>query len=180
MSRAPRAGARWRRRLALGVATMVAAASLTLIGVSSPTSLSVAKAGAAAACQSDGTGGCTTSLPCASGACPTIDATPVGDLSNGQFIYVKASHFPTGDTMRVAICSTQYSPSLDPADPNCLNGLWAADYWSPTQVPIAQDPAHANLTEVSLPAFYDQSGGGDSPLPSHDVLNANGVGSGFF
>ncbi len=181
MSRAPRRpGVRWRRRSALVVAMVVASACLTVIGVSSPTSLSVAEAGAAAACQSDGSGGCTTTLPCASGACPTVDATPVSDLTDGQFIYVKASHFPTGDTMRVAICSTQYSPSLDPADPNCLNGLWEADYWSPTQVPIAQDPAHANLTEVSLPAFYDQSGGGDSPLPSHDVLNANGVGSGFF
>ncbi len=158
----------------------MAAASLTVIGVSSPTSLSVAKAGAASACQSDGSGGCTITLPCAGKDCPTVDASPVNDLSDGQYMYVKASHFPSGDTMRVAICSTQSTASPDPADPNCLNGLWEANYWSPTQVPIAQDPSQANLTEVSLPAFFDQSGGGDSPLPSHDVLNVNGVGSGFF
>ena len=39
---------------------------------------------------------------------------------------------------------------------------------------------NANLSQVSIPVFFDAAGSGDDPLPSHDVLNANGAGKGFF
>ena len=48
------------------------------------------------------------------------------------------------------------------------------------QIPISQDAANANLSQVSIPVFFDAAGSGDDPLPSHDVLNANGAGKGFF
>ena len=132
------------------------------------------RAGASPACQSDGSNGCTAKLPCPTTNCPTVDVAPITDLSDGQYVFIKATSFPSGDTMRVAICSTSPKDSPDPTDPSCLNGNWEANYWDPTQVPISQDPANANLSQVSIPVFYDAAGSGDSPLPSHDVLNVNG------
>ena len=73
-------------------------------------------------CHSDGGLGCTATIPCSSHACPTLDVAPVSDLVDSQYIYVKATSFPTGDTMRVAICSTSPTVSPDPTDPTCLNG----------------------------------------------------------
>ena len=164
----------------MAVVVALGVSLLTVIGVSATPSLATDSAGAAAACHSDGGLGCTATLPCSGHVCPTVDVAPVSDLVDGQYIYVKATSFPTGDTMRVAICSTSPTISPDPTDPTCLNGLWEANYWAPTQVPISEDPSKANLSEVSVPAFLDASGSGDAPLPSHDLLNVHGVGKGFF
>ncbi len=169
-----------RRGLALTAALVLAVALLTTIGVVSPASLPVATAGASPSCQSDGALGCTAKLPCATANCPTVDISPITDMSDGQYVFIKATNFPSGDTMRVAICSTSPTVSPDPTDPYCLNGNWETNYWDPTQIPISQDAANANLSQVSIPVFFDAAGSGDDPLPSHDVLNANGAGKGFF
>jgi hypothetical protein len=72
--------------------------------------------------------------------------------------------------MRLAICSLNPTVSTDPTDPQCLDGTWETNGWSPIQTPINVDPASQNLTQISLPVFFDPPGSGNSPLPSHDVL----------
>ena len=176
MRRARRA----RRHLCVATVMVLAIAVLTVAGISSPSSISAVKAGAAAACQSDGSTGCIGKLPCSTGHCPSIDVAPSTDLSDGQYVFISATDFPSGDSMRVAICSASPAVSTDPTDPWCLNGEWEANTWTPAQVPIAVDPSQSNLTQVSLPVFSDPAGGGDSPLPSHDILNSKGAGTGFY
>jgi hypothetical protein len=156
---------------------MLAVATLTVVGVSGVNPFhQTASAGASAVCQSDGTGGCTVTLPCASGTCPSVDVSPASSLSDSQYVFVKASNFPSGDSMRVAICSTLTSVT----DPSCLDGEWESNTWGPVQVPITVNAAEDNLTQAAVPVFFDEAGEGNNPLPAHDVINAHGVVAGFY
>ena len=119
-------------------------------------------------------------LPCATGHCPTIDVAPAPTSATASTSTSRPPTSPPATRMRVAICSASPTVSTDPTDPSCLNGEWEANTWAPTQVPIAVDPSQSNLTQVSLPVFSDPAGGGDSPLPSHDILNSKGAGTGFY
>lgn len=167
------------RRRVLTVGVCMALAVATLTAVSATTALSAhgpSAVGAAPVCQSDGNGGCTAVIPCPSGPCPTVDVAPATGLSDGEFVFVRATNFRAGGSIRVALCTTGSSAS----DPQCLVGLWESQQWGPVQTPVTVDAAHANLTETAYPAFFDESGEGNSPLPSHDITNVQGAGPGFF
>ncbi len=166
-----------RRVTTVGLAMMLAVATLTVVGVSGVNPFhQSASAGAAPVCQSDGSGGCTVTLPCASGPCPSVDVSPASSLSDSQYVFVKATNFPSGDSMRIAICSTLTSDT----DPSCLNGEWESNTWNPVQVPIAVNAGEDNLTQAAVPVFFDEAGEGNNPLPAHDVINAHGVVAGFY
>jgi hypothetical protein len=151
--------------------------TLTAVGVSSLSPFhAAATAGAAPACQSDGNAGCTATLPCATGPCPTVDVAPATSLTDGQYVFVKATNFPSGDSMRIALCSTLTSTS----DPSCLNGVWDSNTWGPVQVPITVESTEDNVTQAAVPVFFDQDGEGNDPLPAHDVTNAQGSVPGFY
>jgi hypothetical protein len=166
-----------RRVLTVSLAMALAVLALTAIGT---TSLSPfhgpSVAGATPTCTSDGTSGCTTTLPCSTSPCPSVDISPATSLSDGQYVFVKASNFPSGDTMRVALCSTITSVT----DPSCLTGVWESNDWGPVQVPITVDATNDNLTQVAVPAFFDEQGEGNDPLPAHDITNVEGPVPGFF
>jgi hypothetical protein len=157
--------------MALAVLTLTAIGTTSLSPFHGPS-----VAGAAPTCTSDGTSGCTATLPCSTSPCPSVDISPATSLSDGQYVFVKASNFPSGDTMRVALCSTITSAT----DPSCLTGVWESNNWGPVQVPITVDATHGNLTEVAVPAFFDEPGEGNDPLPSHDITNVAGSVPGFF
>jgi len=157
--------------MVLAVATLTAVSATT-----APSTRGPSAAGAAPVCQSDGNGGCTSVIPCTSGPCPAVDVAPTTGVSDGEFVFVRATNFRAGGTIRVALCSTNSSPS----DPSCLTGQWESQQWTPVQTPVTVDAAHADLTEIAYPVFFDQSGEGNLPLPSHDITNAQGAGPGFF
>ncbi|MGO8872209.1 MAG: hypothetical protein ACLQPH_12570 [Acidimicrobiales bacterium] len=167
----------WKQRLAVfGLALVLLTAALAVVGPDAVFSGRRAEAGAATACQSDGSLGCTVTLPCATAPCPSVDVSPATGLDDGQYVYVKATNFPAGDSMRVAVCSTLTSAS----DPSCLDGFWHSEFWDPVHVPINVNAASSNLTQAAVPAFLDPSGEGDNPLPAHDITNEQGAVSGFF
>ncbi|MGO8871389.1 MAG: hypothetical protein ACLQPH_08295 [Acidimicrobiales bacterium] len=156
--------------LALGIAT------LTVVSTTSLLSHGAASAGAAPSCPSDGQDGCVETLPCATAPCPTIDVGPASELVDGQYVQVKGTNFPTGDSMRITLCQTASSPT----DPSCLWGEWESDYYTPVSVPINTDPTNGNLTQDAYPVFFDQSGESNTALPAHDVQNRVGVEPSFF
>ncbi len=165
------------RILTIAVCMILVVAALTAVSAATaPTAHGPSAAGAAPLCASDGAGGCTVALPCTTGACPTVDVAPTSGLSDGEFVFLRATNFRAGSSIRIALCTTNSSPS----DPSCLLGNWEAQQWGPIHNPVTVDAAHANLTEVAYPVFFDQSGEGNSPLPSHDITNAQGAGPGFF
>ena len=155
----------------LAVVTLTAVTATTATTGTGPSAV-----GAAPACSSDGNGGCIASLPCASGPCPTVDIAPTTGLNDGEFVFVRATNFRAGGSIRIALCSAGSSPS----DPSCLAGTWESQQWVPVQTPVTDDAAHADLTQIAYPVFFDQSGEGNSPLPSHDITNVQGAGPGFF
>ncbi len=157
--------------MVLAVVTLTAVSVTTALSAHGPSAV-----GAAPVCASDGNGGCTATLPCASGPCPAVDVAPTTGLSDGEFVFVRATNFHGGGSIRIALCSTNSSPS----DPQCLAGNWEAQQWVPVQTPVTDDAAHADLTQIAYPVFFDQSGEGNSPLPSHDITNVQGAGPGFF
>jgi uncharacterized membrane protein YgcG len=166
-----------RRVVAVGLAMALSVLTLTAVGLSSLSPFhAAATAGAAPACQSDGNAGCTATLPCSPGPCPTVDVAPATSLSDGQYVFVKATNFPSGDSMRIALCSTITSTT----DPSCLNGQWQSNTWGPVQVPITVESTEGNVTQAAVPAFFDQDGQGNDPLPAHDVTNAQGSVPGFY
>lgn len=166
-----------RRVVAVGLAMALSVLTLTAVGVSSLSPFhAAASAGAAPACQSDGNAGCTSTLPCATGPCPTVDVAPATSLSDGQYVFVKATNFPSGDSMRIALCSTLTSTT----DPSCLSGIWESNSWAPVQVPITVESGEDNVTQAAVPVFFDQEGQGNDPLPAHDVTNTQGAVPGFF
>jgi hypothetical protein len=166
-----------RRVLAVGLAMALSVVTLTAVGITSLSPFhAAASAGAAPTCQSDGNAGCTATLPCATAPCPTVDVAPATSLSDGQYVFVKATNFPSGDSMRIALCSTLTSAS----DPSCLNGVWESNTWGPVQVPITVQSTEDNVTQAAVPVFFDQDGEGNDPLPAHDVTNTQGSVAGFY
>lgn len=181
-ARRPQPVHRRRRWLGATAALVLVASSLSIgLGIGPLGHITAtATAIAADSCPSDGTGGCVQSLPCANGPCPTVDANPVDDVNDGQYITLTATNFPTGDTIRIALCSTSSTYSPDPSDPYCLWGNWETSSWERIQQPVAVDSANANRTVVATPVFFDESGEGNSVLPTHDILNNNPNGPGMF
>ena len=161
----------------MGLAIALSVLTLTAVGVSDVSPFhSAATAGAAPACQSDGNGGCTATLPCATAPCPSVDVAPATSLSDGQYVFVNATNFPSGDSMRIALCSTLTSTT----DPSCLNGEWESNNWGPVQVPITVEATESNVTQAAVPAFFDEQGQGNNPLPAHDITNSAGSVPGFY
>jgi hypothetical protein len=166
-----------RRILTVAVCMALAVATLTAVSaISAPTAHGPSAVGAAPVCVSDGSGGCTATLPCKTGPCPSVDVAPAGGLNDGQFVFVRATGFTSGGSLRIALCSNNSSAT----DPSCLVGMWESEQRVPVQTPVTVDPTHNNLTQIAYPAFFDQSGEGNLPLPSHDILNVNGMGPGFY
>ncbi len=166
-----------RRVVTVGLAMALSVLTLTAVGVSSLSPFHTeATAGAAPVCQSDGNTGCTATLPCATAPCPTVDVAPATSLSDGQYVFVKATNFPSGDSMRIALCSTPTSTT----DPSCLNGEWESNNWGPVQVPITVEATESNVTQAAVPVFFDEQGQGNDPLPAHDVTNSEGSVAGFY
>jgi ABC-type phosphate transport system substrate-binding protein len=166
-----------RRRLTLCLAGVLAAATVSLVTAAAPSPVGRATAaGAASVCAPDGASGCLVTLPCATQTCPTVDVAPTTGIENGQFVSISSKNFPSGDSMRVAVCSDT-SPA---ADPSCLTGNWEEQNWTPIHVPITVNAAEQNLTQVSYPAFLDPSGQGNPALPAHDLTNTEGVVPGFY
>ena len=104
-----------------------------------------------------------------------MDVEPANSLSDDEYVFVKATDFPSGDSMRIALCSLTTSSS----DPSCLEGEWESNQWGPVQVPISQN-AQGNSTQTAVPVFFDQSGDGNSAMPAHDITNARGAVAGIF
>ncbi len=163
--------------MTVGLCMALAAAVLAAVSATAASSGHGPSAvGAAPVCTSDGNGGCTAVIPCTSGPCPTVDVSPTSGLSDGEFVFVRATNFHAGGSIRIALCATNTSPS----DPSCLVGTWESQEWAPVQTPVTVDATHQNLTEIAYPVFFDQSGEGNLPLPSHDITNVQGAGPGFF
>ncbi len=166
-----------RRIFTVAVCMALSVATLTAVSLAAgPTAHGPSAVGAASLCTSDGAGGCTATLPCTSGSCPVVDVAPTSGLSDGEFVFVRATDFHGGGSIRIALCSTNSSPS----DPSCLTGNWESQQWTPVQTPVSDDTLDANLTQIAYPVFFDQSGEGNLPLPSHDITNVHGAGPGFF
>jgi len=175
--RARRSTRHIRRRLALGLSLVTALAVFGVLGGVPWSPLEgPASSGAAPVCQSDGNLGCTGTIPCPTAPCPSVDVTPATGLRDGQYMFITSQNFPSTDSMRVAVCSTNSSQT----DPSCLNGDWEEDTWYPISVPITDDPTQGNETTVSYPAFDDPSESGNTPLPAHDITNEVGSVPGFF
>lgn len=169
-----------RRFVITALAALLVTTVFAVVEVGGAAAPSGGSAAASALCPSDGSTGCIEKLPCNTGQCPQADVSPLEDVESGQYVYVRATNFPSGDSIRVAVCSTSESESPDSSDPECLVGDWESQFWTPTQVAVAVDSSNDNLTEISVPVFADASGGGASPLPSRDLLGAKGAGKGFF
>jgi hypothetical protein len=167
-----------RRRVLVVVGVMLLGiASLTVSGVSSLGSLhGESTAGADPSCTSDGTNGCTQTMPCSTSACPTVDVTPTSGLEDGQYVTVATTNFPTGGSARLALCSTSTtSPS---ADPICLSGTWESNDYLPINLPIHGTADGTNPTEDALPVFYQPGDEGNTQIPGQAVNG--GAPTGFF
>ncbi len=177
-----RAFRRWssfvlRHRLVTGMAVfLLGIASLTVVGATVHLNSGAGSAGADPTCQIDGSGGCTATIPCQTAACPTVTVTPASDVVDGQYVTIKTTNFASGDSMRMALCSTLTSAT----DPSCLWGPWDSEYHTPANIPVVVDPVTDNLTEDAYPVFFDQSGDGNSLMPAHDVTNNVGTVPGFY
>ena len=165
-----------RRRVRVWLAVVLALATLSVVGATAPISSRSSIAGAASLCTDDGANGCIVTLPCATSPCPSIDVSPVTNINDGQYLYVKSHNFDPTGSMRVALCATNSSAT----DPWCVNGVWETRNVEPLHVPVTNDATQQNLTGVAYPAFSNPGGQGNSPMPAHDILNVNGLGPGFF
>ena len=157
------------RRLAVLVAAVVVAVgSLTVFGAGFVTSLSgggSAVANAAPVCQNGGLTGCTSSLPCSTSTCPTAQLSQTAGLSDGQYVEVTATNFPSGDTLRMALCSTLTSAT----DPVCIEGQWENDTYGPVAAPVIPTPDGTDTTTVAVPVFYQAGGEDNTPIPGKAV-----------
>ena len=168
------------RRLRIALAALVL---VPLVGIGTAWTATLAgdpRAGAASLCQSSTSLDCTASLPCPESTCPTVNIDPVNDVESGQYLFLKATDFPVGDTIRVALCSTSTVYSPDPSDPFCLHGTWIGQVQTRVQVPVADAASTDDLTQISMPVFQEQSGDGNTPLPSSDILGNHQTGPGIF
>ena len=67
---------------------------------------------------------------------------------DGQYVYVKATNFPTRRHHADGLCAP---PSPRPTDPSCLNGNGSPNYWAPAQVPIMVEARpRTTCTEVPV------------------------------
>ena len=169
ITRASRVG-----RLLLAIGLLLA--TVSAIVVTTTVATTQTSAGAASVCADDGASGCTVTLPCATAPCPSIDVSPNSDVSDGEYLFIKARNFDPTGSMRVAICATDSSAT----DPSCLNGVWENNDWTPIHVPVTADPTSQNLTEVAYPAFVDPANQGNTPIPAHDIVNTEGSVKGFY
>ena len=157
-----------RRLVVIVAAVVVAVASLTLFGTGFVTSLSgggSAVANAAPVCQNGGLTGCTSSLPCATSACPTAQLSQTADLADDQYVEVTATNYPSGDTLRLALCSTITSLT----DPVCIEGQWENDTYGPVAAPVIPTPDGTDTTTVAVPVFYQAGGEDNTPIPGKAV-----------
>jgi uncharacterized membrane protein YgcG len=167
-----------RRSAAIAGAMVLAIGVLTVTGTGtwSPLPGGVSTSGAAPTCQSDGNLGCTATIPCPTGPCPSVDVAPATALHDGQYAFVQGTNFDPTGTMRVALCATNSSAT----DPSCLLGNWENESWAPIQVPVTADSSNGNLTKVAFPTFFDPNVPGNGPMPAHDITNNIGPVNGFF
>ncbi len=165
------------RGLRVWLVMALAAAGVTVVGATVPSSAK-AVAGAASTCVDDGSAGCKVTLPCPTGqtVCPTIDVTPSSNVSDGQYVYVSARNVDPTGSIRVAFCSANGSTT----DPQCLTGVWQTQSLNPISVPNSSDASVDYLTTVSYPVYLDPPEEGNVKIPSHDLTNATGKGPGFF
>ena len=159
------------------LAIVLSVAGVSAAVAATPFAGRAAVAGAASVCAANGNGGCLVTLPCPVGqtTCPTIDVSPNTNMNDGQFAYVTAKNLPAGHFLRVAFCSSATTST----DPSCLTGNWASQSLTPTTVPVVANDTNQNLTSISYPVFYDPAGQGNSLIPAHDLINANGTQPGF-
>jgi hypothetical protein len=168
-----------RRGLRVWLVLILATASISVIGATAPLSAHSSAAGASSPCASDGNGGCQIVLPCPVGQttdCPTVDVTPNGNLSDGQYVFISTKNFDPTGSIRVSLCSAVVSTP----DPQCLNGNWESQAIRPTSVPVTANPATNNLTSISYPVYSDPAGQGNDVIPSYDLVNKTGRGPGFY
>ena len=163
--------------LKIWLALVLSIAGVSAAVAATPFAGRAAVAGAASVCADDGNGGCLVTLPCPVGqtTCPTIDVAPNTNMNDGQYAYVTAKNLPAGHYLRVAFCSTATTST----DPSCLTGNWASQSLTPTTVPVVANDTNQNLTSISYPVFYNPAGQGNSLIPAHDLVNANGTQPGF-
>ena len=163
-----------RRSLRIWLVLILAIATVSVIGATTPVSAHSSAAGAGTPCASDGNGGCQIVLPCPAGQtanCPTVDVTPNANLSDGQYVFVSAKNFDPTGSIRVAFCSAVASSP----DPACLSGNWETQALRPTAVPVTNNPATNNLTSLSYPVFFDPAGQGNNQIPASDLVNSVGM-----
>jgi len=164
-----------RRSLTMWMALVLALGAVSLATAIVPTTSRASTAGAASTCADDGQSGCLVTLPCSVQPCASVDVSPVTNLTDGQYVFVKTHNFPATGSMRIAICSLTSSPS----DPSCLNGQWEQLSIGPIHVPITNSVTTGNLSTVSYPVFYDPATDGNAAFPSHDITNTTGAVPGF-
>jgi len=167
-----------RRSARVSVAIALGVAGLSVAGATTSVVSKPATAGAASACTDDGASGCTVTLPCTTGTCPTIDVGPNVNLVDSQYMSIKARNFDPTGSMRVAICSVNTIASSG-GDPSCLSGIWSSQEWAPISIPVLADTATQNLTSLSYPAFFDPSGEGNNLMPAQDLSGNVGDEPGF-
>jgi hypothetical protein len=176
----PSAGRR-PRRINVAMVLVLVLAAVAAVGGSLGLASHDVSAGADSICQGTSSIQCTASIPCpTTGSCPTVTLTPVEGVDSGQFVFLSATDFPSGDTIRAALCSTSVRYSPDPSDPQCLRGQWSGLAQGPVQTPVAVDAGTSNLTKVSVPVFAQPSGDGNSAMPSDDISGQKSVGPGIF
>lgn len=138
----------------------------------------------ATACAVSGTN-CTATLPCpvsTAGACPstpTVTATPVTNLANGEYVQINTTGFPSSrngsaTSLWVGLCANN---EVYANDPNCLNGTWLGSQqaYQPSATPIIDNKANLNQTNASYPVFLNPSGPGATAFPTHDFYNRHGT-----
>ena len=106
-------------------------------------------------------------IPCATSACPTVEAGPTANLGTNpaQYVFIKLYQFPAGDTPEIALCAN--TVPLQTAAPLCQNT------GNPLTAPIFSDGSGF----VSLAVPEDEKGPGQTPLPGVQLGNDADKGS---
>lgn len=197
--RRPRVMSTFGRRLAVVMAVVVTFAGLA---ASTTSVLSSSAAGAATSpvtatpCAVSGYA-CTVTLPCPTQigtaptdcpSTPTIEAEAVTDLTNGEYVKVTATGFPstasddstgTVQGLTLALCAAS---DADASDPNCLYGYYQGSQtpYTAATTPILPNTTTDNKTVATYPVFFDPNADDNAPLPSRDFYgNASTSGSLF-
>jgi len=158
----PREPGRSRPSVDLFLGLLMVAAVLTAIGVVVPSlgASALVKPAAQSSAPPCPTGDSCVTIPCSTGACPTVEAGPTSNVGTNpeQYMFVYLYDFPAGDSPEIDICTD--TEALSEAAPMCSTAPGAV------YAPIFSDGTGFITYQVT----YDPDNGG-SPIPGEVLGN---------